>query len=293
MTKVAVFGLGLLGQPVAIRLADAGHDVSVWNRTPRKVEAVVARGARQASTPAEAARGAEVAITVLPTPEVLEQVVLGPDGIAESLSPGSLLVDMSTVGPDAIRALVGRLPDRVELVDAPVLGSVIQAKEGSLKVFVGGSDRAYEQLEPLFEVLGTPIHVGPLGAGAAMKLVVNSTLAPVMAAIGEALSLGDELGLDQGAVLDVLAGSAIGPSVKSKRERFETGVYEPNFRLEMARKDSDLINAAAGSRGRTLRLAALMRELLHEAEAAGLGDLDYSALVAHLRGTPASAPDRA
>ena len=295
MTKLAVCGMGLLGRPIAIRLLEAGHDVTVWNRTAERSDPVVERGAARAETPVDAARGVEVAITVLSTPQAVEQVVLGSDGgaagLAEGLPEGSLLVEMSTIGPDAVRDLAGRLPSGIELVDAPVLGSVREATEGRLKVFAGGSDQAYERLLPMFEALGSPRHVGPLGSGAAMKLVVNSTLGPVMAAVGEALALGQALGLDRGAILDVLEGAVVGPTAKSKRERIESGVYEPNFRLETALKDSNLLTRAAEARGVRLRLAETVRDLLGEADGAGLSRMDYSALIAHIAALPASPPD--
>jgi 3-hydroxyisobutyrate dehydrogenase-like beta-hydroxyacid dehydrogenase len=290
MTKLAVCGLGLLGRPIATRLVETGNQVVVWNRTSERAGPVVEAGATQAFTPAEAAAGADVAITVLSTPEALEEVVFGRGGLAEGLAEGSMLVDMSTVGPDAVRSIGERLPRGVELMDAPVLGSIPQATEGTLKVFAGGPPEAYRRMRPVFEALGTPLHVGPLGSGAAMKLVVNSTLGPVMAAIGEAMALSDSLGLDQGMVLDVLSGSAIGVSVKSKRARIESGTYEPNFKLDLALKDSSLITEAAHDRGVALRVATAVRDLLAMASEAGLGGLDYSALVAHLRGRPAASP---
>jgi 3-hydroxyisobutyrate dehydrogenase-like beta-hydroxyacid dehydrogenase len=284
MTKLAVCGLGLLGRPIAARLVEAGHDVTVWNRTPEKADPLVELGARRAETPEEAAAGAEVVVTVLSTPEVLDRVVLGPQGLAAGMGRGSTLVEMSTIGPDAVQALAPRLPEGVELVDAPVLGSVPQATEGTLKVFVGGSAEQFERLRPLLEVLGTPRHIGPLGSGAAMKLTVNSTLGPLMAALGEALALADAFGLDQGAVMDVLADSALGVTTKGKRGRIESGVFEPNFRLDMAHKDSVLITEAAARRGVDLPVARAVRDVLAAAERQGYGDQDYSAVIAHIRG---------
>lgn len=284
MTKLAVCGLGLLGRPIAARLVGAGHDVTVWNRTPERAAPLLELGARRAETPEEAAAGAEVAVTVLSTPEVLERVLFGPSGLAAGMVAGSTLVEMSTIGPDAVQALAPRLPEGVEMVDAPVLGSVPQATEGTLNVFVGGSPEAFERLRPLLEVLGRPRHIGPLGSGAAMKLTVNSTLGPLMAALGEALALADAFGLDQAAVLDVLADSALGASTRSKRSRIESGEFEPNFRLEMALKDSVLITEAAARRGVALPVAAAVRDVLAAAEEGGLGDLDYSAVIAHIRG---------
>src|SRR5438105_2753360 len=176
MAKLAFCGLGHMGAPMAARLVSAGHEVAVWNRSPEKVEPLAGLGARAAETPADAAAGAEAAITMLADPEALEEVVFGPGGLAEGLSPGSTLIDMSTVGPDAVRSVAERLGDAVEVLDAPVLGSIAAAESGSLKIFVGGSEEAFQRWSPVFEVLGTPFHLGPLGTGASMKLVANSTL---------------------------------------------------------------------------------------------------------------------
>ena len=280
MTTIAVCGLGLLGRPIAERLLHTGHGLRVWNRTPEKARPLGDAGATVAATPAEAAAGADMAITVLSTPEALNGVALGPNGLAEGLAPGSILAEMSTVGPDAIRSLAMRMPTGIELADAPVLGSVPQAADGTLNVFVGGTVEVYRRLEPLLRDLGRPRHIGPLGTGAAMKLVVNSTLFPVIAAIGEALALGDRLGLPQSAVLDVLSVSALAASVGSKRERIESGAYPASFRLETALKDADLIDRATNGE---FPLARAARDLLVGAEEAGMGDRDYSAVVAYIR----------
>jgi len=169
-----------MGVPMAGRLVDAGHDVTVWNRTPEKAEPVVRRGARQAATPAEAATGAEVAITMVADPTALRSVVGGADGLAAGLGSGSYHLEMSTVGPETVRELPGLLPAGVILVDAPVLGSIPQANEGTLKIFVGGTEDAFEEARPLLETVGSPRRLGELGAGAAMKLVANSTLGALM-----------------------------------------------------------------------------------------------------------------
>jgi 3-hydroxyisobutyrate dehydrogenase-like beta-hydroxyacid dehydrogenase len=280
VTTIAVCGLGLLGRPIAERLLHTKHDLRVWNRTPEKVRPLGDAGATVGLTPADAAAGADVAITVLSDAEALNDVVLGPNGLAEGLARGSILAEMSTVGPDAIRNLAMRLPTGIELADAPVLGSVPQAADGTLNVFVGGTIEVYRRLEPMLRDLGRPRHIGPLGTGAAMKLVVNSTLFPVVAAIGEALALGDRMGLPQPTVLDVLSISALAASLRNKRERIESGAYPPNFRLETALKDADLIDRATDGE---FPLARAARDLLAGAEEAGMGDRDYSAVVAYIR----------
>ncbi|MGH2723736.1 MAG: NAD(P)-dependent oxidoreductase [Actinomycetota bacterium] len=286
MATLAFLGLGQMGAPMAARLLGAGHRLSVWNRTSEKAEPLVSRGARGASSPGDAASGAEAAITMLATPEAMEEVVFGPGGLAEALADGGTLIEMSTMGPGAIRRTARRLGEGVTVIDAPVLGTVPHAEEGTLKIFVGGSQGALARWRDVLSAMGTPIHVGPQGAGASMKLVVNSTLGAMMAGLGEALVLADAFGLDEKTVLDVLSESAIGATTKSKRDKIETGVYEPNFKLSLARKDVRLVTEEAERAGAELRVAPAARAWLEAADDGGLGDLDYSAVVAHIRGRP-------
>ena len=284
MTKIAFLGLGQMGTPMATRLLAAGHELTVWNRTIERAEPLREAGATVAGMPAEAGRAADVAITMVTDPEALERVVFGPDGLAEALGPGRLLLEMSTVGPDEVRSIAERLPDGVDVVDAPVAGSVPQATEGELKVLAGGSDVAFERARPILETFGSVRHVGGPGAGAAMKLVVNSTLGAAITAVGEAIALADALGLDRGTTLDVLSGSQLGPAVSSKRESIQTGSYPPRFKLSLAAKDLRLVADAAASTGRDLLVAAAARTWLERALAAGAGELDYSAVVATIVG---------
>jgi 3-hydroxyisobutyrate dehydrogenase-like beta-hydroxyacid dehydrogenase len=291
--KVAFCGLGQMGTPMAHRLLEEGHSVTVWNRTASKAEPLRERGAIVAQTPAAAAEGAEAVLTMLATPEAVDAVVLGTDGMSAGMAPGSTLIEMSTIGMAAVRELAGRLREDVRLVDAPVLGSVPQAETGELKVFVGADDETFGRWRGLLGTFGTVFHLGPLGAGAAMKLVVNSTLGALMTGLAEALALADRLDLDRRTVLDILADSNIGVTVRGKRERIESGVYPPRFKLELAAKDLRLVEEAAREAGLDARLAAAARAWFEEAAAAGLGDRDYSAVVAHALGEPADLPDDA
>ncbi len=288
MAKVAFCGLGQMGDPMAARLLDGDHELVVWNRSPERTDALVEGGAGRAATPAEAASGADVVVTMLSTPEALEDVVFGDEGLASGIDAGATLVEMSTVGPDAVRRLAERLPDGVGVLDAPVLGSVSAATDGSLKLFVGGPEDFLERWRPVLERFGTVHHLGALGSGAAMKLVANSTLATLMTGLGEALALADGLGLDVGLVLGLLSESPIGVTAKSKRENIETGTYSPNFKLALAVKDVKLVTDAARSAGVDLRLGPAAQAWLEAAEQADLGAMDYSAVIAHIRGTEAS-----
>ncbi len=278
---------------MAARLVAAGHDVAVWNRTTEKVDPLVKLGARPAKTPADAASEAEGVFTMLATPQALEDVVFGPHGLAEGLADGPFfptLIEMSTVGPAEVQSVRERLEPRVHVIDAPVLGSVAAAQAGKLEIFVGASDGQFARWAGVLQAMGTPSHVGPPGAGASMKLVANSTLGALMTALGEALALGDRLGLDREAVFDMLAGSPIGVTARNKRSRITSGRYPPNFKLRLAVKDMRLVVETAERLGLDARIAKAALSWFKEAEAAGLGEMDYSAVVAHITGWPAELP---
>jgi len=272
---------------MATRLAAAGHQVRVWNRTPGRDADAVAAGAVAAATPAEAARDADAAITMLAGPESLDEVVFGPEGLAATLRPGAALIDMSTVGPDAIQALNERLAGRgVAVLDAPVTGSAPHAAAGTLRIMVGATAEEFARWREVLTPLGEPVHVGPPGTGAAVKLVVNSATAALTSLLAEALALADRLGVDERAALDALAASPMGIIVERTREKIETGSYPPAFKLALAAKDLGLAVGLAADRGLELRLAQAARSRLQAADRDGLGELDFSAVVAHLRGAP-------
>jgi 3-hydroxyisobutyrate dehydrogenase-like beta-hydroxyacid dehydrogenase len=287
MARIAFLGLGQMGAPMANRLLDADHDLTVWNRTEEKANTLADRGATLAASPADAAKGQEIVITMLATPDALDEVLFGDQGVAEGIEPNTTLIEMSTVGPSAFARASERLPDGVEVVDAPVLGSVPQATEGALTIFVGASEKTFERLSRVLSALGRPTHFGPPGAGAAMKLVVNSTLGGVMTTAAEALSLADSFGLDEHKVLDALEGSAIGATIKNKRRNIESDTYAPNFKLSLAVKDLGLVAEAAHDNELDLHVAPAAGGWYAAAEEAGLGDCDYSAVIAHVRGRPA------
>lgn len=281
--KVGFCGLGMMGAPMARRILSAGHDLTVWNRTTEKARPFEKEGAKVAATPSDVATGADAVITMVADGDALEQVVFGHDGIAQALSPGSALVEMSTVGPAAIKGLRDRLRETV-VIDAPVLGSVPQATEGELKIFVGADEPAFNRLEPLLRTMGDPRRVGGPGAGAAMKIVVNSTLGAAMTALGEALSLAKALGLDRETALDVLAGSPLGATVTRKRDNIAETSYPANFRLALARKDLELVTEAGRDHGTELLVAQAAKTWFERSAEGGLGELDYSAVVAWIVG---------
>ena len=282
VTRVAVVGLGAMGSRVARRFLDAGHAVTVWNRSPDAVEPLAALGARRADSPADAARAAEAVVTMVADPAALQAVTEGPAGVTAGLAAESTLIEMSTVGPHAVARLAEVVPEEAGLLDAPVLGSLPEAESGDLRVFVGGPEPLAQRWLPLLSAVGSPLHVGPLGTGAAAKLVANSTLFGVLGVLGEAIALAEGLGLSRSAAFEVRAATPLGAQAKRRRPSVETGEYKTRFRLTLARKDADLIAEAVREAGLDLRVAAAAASYLREAEAAGWGERDYSAVLARI-----------
>jgi 3-hydroxyisobutyrate dehydrogenase-like beta-hydroxyacid dehydrogenase len=287
MAKVAVVGLGAMGSRIARRLLDSGHELVVWNRDPARTAPLTAAGAVAAESPAEAARQAEAVITMVSNPDALRDVTEGPAGVGEGLTPPTTLIQMSTVGTEATERLAAALPADAGLLDAPVLGSVAEAETGTLKIYAAGEEPLVERWTPLLSTLGSVIHVGPVGAGSAAKLVANAVLVGVIGVLGEALAVAQGLNLPREVAFEVLETTALADQAKRRRPFVESGEYPPRFALSLARKDGDLILEAAASSGLDLRVTEAAREWLVDAEAAGLGDEDYSAvLVQILRSAP-------
>jgi 3-hydroxyisobutyrate dehydrogenase-like beta-hydroxyacid dehydrogenase len=284
MPRVAVVGLGAMGSRIAKRLLDTGHEVVVWNRSPGKAGPLVERGASEARTPAEAAAAAEAVLIMVADPSALRAVTEGSDGILDGAGAGTTLIQMSTVGPADVDELAAKLPEGVELLDAPVLRGISEAEAGTLEVFASGEPELVERLQPLLSALGEVLHVGPLGAGTAAKLVANSALFGTLVVLGEALALARALGLQDEKAFDVLTATPLAAQAERRREAFETGEYPLRFSLSLGRKDADLIMAAAHAAGIDAKVAAAVREWLAEAGRAGKGDADYSAIVGHIAG---------
>ena len=274
-----------MGGRIARRLLATGHEVVVWNRTPQRAEEFAELGAVPAATPADAARRAQAVITMLADPAALLAVTEGPAGLAAAVDGSTTVIEMSTVGPHAVLKLASALKGGGGLLDAPVLGSIAEVESGSLRIFVGGPAELVERWNPLLSTLGSPLHVGPLGAGAAAKLVANTTLFGSLGVLGEALALADGLGLSRHAAYEVLAATPLAAQAERRRRAVETGEYPARFRLSLARKDADLIQDAAAASGVELRLAAAARAWLEEAEADGWGERDYSAVLARILGS--------
>jgi len=281
-----VVGLGAMGGRMAARLLDAGYPVTVWNRSPAAAEPLSRRGAAVAATPAEAAAGAQTLITMVSGPQALRAVTEGTAGVAAGAHRSLTVIEMSTVGPGAVTRLADALPAGTGLLDAPVLGSVREAEAGTLTIFAGGPAAELDRARPLLAALGTVMATGPLGSGAAAKLMANMALFSTVAALGEAIALGRALGLGPDVLADVLAVTPLGEQAARRRPAIDAGDYPRRFALSLARKDAGLIGQAARSAGAELRLAEAARAWLADAEAAGWGEHDYTAVLAAILGPP-------
>jgi 3-hydroxyisobutyrate dehydrogenase-like beta-hydroxyacid dehydrogenase len=285
MTRVAVIGTGGMGGLIARRLLDAGHDMTVWNRTAARAAPLAEAGATVAGSPAAVARNAEAVLVMVADPQALKDVTAGPEGIGAGASPATTVIQMSTVGPEAISRFASSLPAGVEVLDAPVLGSLPEAEAGTLRIFAGGPTELVQRWTPLLSDLGTVLHVGAIGAGSAAKLVANSTLFGVLGVLGEALLLADALGLSRQAAYEVLAVTPVSAQAERRRPAIESGDYPKRFALPLALKDADLVREAAAAAHTELRVAEAARSWIADATHGGLRDEDYSAVLAWILGS--------
>jgi 3-hydroxyisobutyrate dehydrogenase-like beta-hydroxyacid dehydrogenase len=281
LERIGFVGLGIMGGPMARNLREAGFDLSVYTRTQEKAERFAAEhGARAATTPAEAAEGADAFITMVPDAPEVEQVLFGEDGALESLPDDALVIDMSTSTPTAARAIAERVGPR-RFVEAPVSGSQPRAEAGTLTIFGGGEPDAFERARPLFDVMGELIvHVGPLGHGQMAKLLTNTMGAVNNAVLAEAIRTAKAAGLDPDAFLAVAGGSAGASAMLNLKGRpmFEERFEPALFKLEHMLKDLRHAIEEASALGIELRLPALAEGLYDRAVEDGHGEEDFAAV---------------
>jgi 3-hydroxyisobutyrate dehydrogenase len=266
--RVALLGTGAMGAPMGRNLLAAGHELRVWNRTRERAESV--HGASVCDTPAQACAGAEVVVTMLADAPAVEQAMQGVE------LDGAVWAQMSTIGVEAtgrLAATKGVRPPYL-FVDAPVLGSTPAAEQGSLTILASGP---HDRCAPVFEPLGHTIDLGPeAGAGQRTKLVLNHWVIALVEGLAETILLAERLDVDPQRFLDIIDGGPMGPAyAKLKGTNMVERRYEPNFSLKLARKDADLIAAAAAD----LPLARLISERMGAAIDRGHGDDDFSAVV--------------
>lgn len=279
MTRIGFAGLGAIGRPIAVHLAGSG-ELAVWNRTASRAASFAAEtGAHQVGTPRALAEGRDVIFTCLPNSPEVEALLDGPDGLEAGLASGAIVVDLTSGIPEASRRIAERLARRgVAFVDAPVSGGTKGAEAGTLTIMVGGAPGDFARVRPLLEQFGRRIvHVGPVGAGHALKAVHNALIAVNIFAIGEALTALAKAGVTPRAALDVI-NNANGRSFVSEQlvpERVLTGAWPRTFRLALLDKDVDIARAVMEAQGIEAPMIGTVSRLLHEARAELGEDADH------------------
>ena len=286
--RVALVGAGRMGSAMAGRVADAGHDVVVFNRARSRAEEAAGRtGARVADSARVAAESAEVCLISLADDAAVMATYLDDNGLIAGLQPGAVVCDASTVAPATVRSLAPLVAQKdATLLDTPVSGSVSVVESGTITVMVGGDREALDRARPVLDAFAKSIfHLGDVGAGATMKLVVNSLVHALNVAVSEALVLAENAGLDRETVYDIFeTGAAGAPYVKYKREAFlNPGEIPVAFSLGLVAKDQQLIHALAELTGTRMDQAEASRELVAEAVQTGMGERDISEVAVFLR----------
>ena len=279
--NITFIGLGIMGRRMAARLLAHGHTVTVWNRTPDKCAPLVSEGAHTAATPAAAARGADLLITMLAHPRAVRDAATGADGFLHQLTSGSLWMDCSTCDPAFSRTMAREATGRgIHFLDAPVSGTAPHAENGELTFLIGGHAGDVERARPVLEVLGNAIHhVGDWSHGSAMKLVTNLLLASAMTALSEGLALGEGLGLSRETLLDTLLGSPVAaPFLAMKRGQVTGDRTDTHFPLRWMHKDMALVSGAAFDAGVTLPAAEAIKSLFGQVARDGFADADFAAI---------------
>jgi len=284
--RIAFAGMGTMGTAMAGNLRKAGFEVSVWNRTPGRAADVLALGATEAATPADAARTATIAvICVSDTPDV-EGVLFGANGIASGLAAGGLVIDCSTISPEASAGFAARLAEqRVGWVDAPVSGGSEGARKATLTIFAGGEPADVERARPVLGAMGSTItHFGPAGAGQAVKAVNQVVIAGLYLAVAEGMVLAMKAGLDPAAVASALGGGVAGSWILANRSgRMIANDYPLGFRTSLHLKDLGIALELARTTGTSLPVAGLAAQFETGLVARGYGDEDMSNLARVIR----------
>ncbi len=274
--RVAFLGLGIMGHAMATNLVKAGHEVTVWNRTPGKL----VEGAGMAPSPAAAAQGAEVVWLCVSDTAAVEKILFGPEGIEQSLAEGMIIADSSTISPSATLKYAERVRTRgAAYVDAPMTGSKIGAADGTLIFMVGGDEATVQRLNPLFGAMGKKVfRMGETGKGQATKLVMNLQIALIFEGFAEALTLATKLGVDSQQLVSLIEATMVRSGVVEYKAPFVLKRdFTPNFPLRLMHKDIRLALEAAKEVRVKLPGLETVEEIYELATEEGQQDLDYAA----------------
>jgi 3-hydroxyisobutyrate dehydrogenase len=279
--RIGFIGMGHMGSHMAQRLLEAGYQLAIYDRTPERAQEVAQQRATVARTPRELAAQCEVLMACVTDDEAQQSVMFGQDGALAGVHGGSMIIDLSTVSPDASRRLYQAAKQQgVSMIDAAVSGSVPQVEQGSLVIFVGGEQETYQQCKPILDVLGkSSFYMGASGMGTTMKLVVNTLLGLGMQALAEAIVLGEKAGIEKRLLLDVLGQTTVlTPGQKSKLENVKREQYPNNFALSLMHKDFHLVLSEAYDLSVSMPATAAAQQMYTAAMAKAM-DEDFSIII--------------
>ncbi len=278
---VGFIGLGLMGRPMALNLIKAGFPLVVHSRSPKPVDEVVAAGASRAVSPAEVASRAAIVITMVPDTKDVELVLSGPGGVFETVKPGSILVDMSTISPVATKRLaVEASAHGATLIDAPVSGGEIGAINGTLSIMAGGDEASLDRVRPVLQAMGSRIiHVGESGAGQVCKACNQIAIGGSLAVVSELIALARKAGVDPAKVREALLGGfAASRVLEVHGQRILDGNFVPGFRTALYHKDLGIALETARAHDVPMPVSSAVQQLVNAMMATGRGGTDYSAL---------------
>ena len=282
-TQIGFVGLGIMGAPMALKLIEAGFSLKVYNRTDRpRVQRVVDAGAKRVATPAAAAKGSDVIITIVTDTPDVEEVILGEDGVRQTARVGATVIDMSTISTRVTRDIAAALKEKgVHMLDAPVSGGDVGAQQGTLSIMVGGEQSVFDDCLPVFEAMGKHINlIGGNGAGQTTKACNQIAVAGANLAMAEALMLAATSDLDVGKVVDAISGGAAGSwQLTNLGPRILKGDFAPGFMVRLQQKDLKLVLEAANDVKLALPGVSLAHQFFNIVERLGCADEGTQALI--------------
>ena len=286
--KIGFIGLGIMGRPMSLNLLKAGFDVTVYNRTESKTTEPVSQGAKKAGSPAEAAADSTVVITIVSDTPDVESVILGKNGVIESIKPDSVVIDMSTISPEATRKIATRLKEKgAHMLDAPVSGGEQGAIDGTLSIMTGGETAIFERCLPVLQTMGkNVIHVGSNGMGQTVKLVNQILVTGTLNSVAEALIFASKSGVDLEKTIDAVKGGAAGSwQLANLAPRIIERDFRPGFMIDLLIKDLNLVTGSAGEMGIDLPVTTRVKEMYKKLQAEGEGKNGTQALIKSLEKT--------
>ena len=278
--KIGFIGIGIMGFPMAANLLQAGYSLLAYDLNQEALAKLVQQGAQQGTSCSRVAAHCDIIITMLPNSPDVQKAVNDPQGIAEGVKKGQILIDMSSIAPLVSRSLAKQLEQKeVDMLDAPVSGGQEKARSGTLAIMVGGKEEIFNQCKPILEVMGNPVLVGAIGAGQTTKLVNQAIVAVNIAVVAEALLLGKKAGVDPQRIFEAIKNGLAGSQcLTDKAPRMFSADYDPGFRIKLHVKDLNNVLQTSQALHQAMPLTAQVMEMMQTLMADGYTEVDHGGL---------------